>query len=515
MNFSKLLNNIGMFFKNNQFLKWILLIFIFLFFEYYVYLTDILKIRNLVSIARLVYIIICLVADLLCFFIYKKIQKTDKNNYLKMYLIVGIFIGVLYMFCTPILEGTDEPVHFLRAYQISTGHIIVKDPQIDKTLFPNEILKLYQKDRVKDYKLSIMFSKPDYKMETELLKRNIPVQYSPVQYIPQIIGIWTAGILNLSPFMMVMLTRLMNFITWIVFSYLAIKTMPYKKNFMAILCLAPAVLSLVTTASSDIFLNSMALLYIAYILKIYDSKKELSTKEKVLLTILSIGISLCKTVYFALTLLLFIIPKRSFKDNITKKLLFIFIVILVSLSIDLWWYIASLGSGINIGASEQLHFILNNPIQYIFIFFRTFFDNFYYYLSNFVAGQEMCFGKARISSCLVILYMAITIFSLFCNSKKVKITPLIKLLFWGIFFMVLIAVSTIMYIDWTPRHWAIGYYIIRGVQARYLIMFLPLLVLTFNTDMFKIKNEKRLFIVAAILNTLIFIQTFASLLTRK
>lgn len=431
---------------------------------------------------------LCIISNIILLFMLKKIPKI-KENFCKLFLLIAIPIGLLYIITIPIFAGTDEPLHFFRAYQISEGTISVDSDNYD-TKIPENVLNLHYRKIKENYVPFRGFEKLENDNRVILPIDDAASQYSPIQYIPQILGIKIGEFLNLSPMMIVLLSRILIFSTWCILTYFSIKIFPYNKLLFLLVCLSPALLSLVSTTSGDIILNSFSFLFISYILKLFHDKPKLKFKNIILLLLLCVGISLCKTIYIILTLLLAIIPFECFESK-NKKWFYVISIWIISFISDISWVTLS---SLNLtspesNSMEQLRYILSNPIDYIFIICRTFLGDFYYYITNFFSGSEMCYGKVNIPSILSISYVIIFLLSLEYN-KNTEEFKNIKYLFWLIFLLIFGATVTALYINWTNIVGGIGYSTIEGVQSRYFIMLLPLILITFKVNtFFKIKQN--------------------------
>ena len=301
--------------------------------------------------------------------------KTKNISFEKKYLIIGFIIGSLYLISIPMMKGTDEIPHFFRIYRLSEGEIVVKDKEfitMPKKIFeyadPSD-LKFYSKESLTGGYGEI----GTFEMQNV---NNNSANSTPFQYIPQTIGCLIAKLFNLPPFFMFYTIRIFNFIFWMVLSYLAIKRMPIKKEFMLILFLAPSILSLMSTMTGDSVLNASAFLFISIIVDIYYNKKDINSKDAITLFILAVIISSIKTVYFPILFLLLLISKKQFKNFKLSKAKFIFLVLLISISVNLIWNTAiSTTSSDLLGddlSRRQLEFIFSNPLQYLLIFFKEF-----------------------------------------------------------------------------------------------------------------------------------------------
>ncbi len=455
-------------------------LFILIFFGIYSISYLKIKISNIPNILFILFLISFVFSIISYLFIKKYIEKNAPIE--KIFLITSIIIGTLYVFSIPILAGTDEPAHFYRAYQVSQGVFVDNSDNYDLEI-EKDLLDLHYRKIKDNYKPEVINKKLDKSDKVLLPEKDAIGSYSPLQYIPQALGIKIGLLFNINPVFTVILSRILILIVWIIFGYKAIKIFPYNKLLYFLFLTAPAILSLTSTCSGDILLLGSSFLFVSKVLDYVKNKTPIKMKDIILLSLLTIFISISKTVYFLLILLVFLIPKESFKNN-KKRYLFLIYIMFLAIIIDLGWnYLASfydLGTYNN--TKDQILFVLKKPITYMFIFLRTFIENIYYYIINFFAGNEMCYAKVSIPSLLSILYVYLVIISCSKNEFKKKAYKEIGL-FWIIFIFILGAISTAMYANWTNVIEGIGYYQILGVQSRYFVMLIPMLLLPIKIKM--------------------------------
>lgn len=470
---------------------------------------------------KLVFVVLILLINIFIFaftiYIDKKMNKDiTKIKIEKIFLIESIVLGLLYLIFIPAILGTDELPHFLRPYQISVGDVVVKEPELNETLIPSDFVKFVQSGDgyAHRYSKDNIFKSVDYSNMENLWNGDVTsINYSPIPYIPQLLGFYISRLLALSPLLTMYCVRFMNLIVWIALGYFAIKLLPSKKLFALLLYTSPAVLSLVSTCSGDAFALGLFFLIIAYILNLRSTGKNLTKKSYIVLLLLSIGISTFKIFYVLYILLLILIPVKSFGESKKKKIIALCVIFGLSLLLDFGWFILSSGSSLSSETtSQQIQFILSNPLKYVFIFINTYINDVYYYVTNFVAGTEMCYGLARINQLFVMIYLATLIISYFDNTKMPEIKLSHKILVALIILAIFGLVSTTLYLDWTSKRVGIGSTKITGIQSRYFFpLIIPLLLLLPKTKL-KFNNYKILVVSGLIMNGFMLLDTIKSLL---
>lgn len=395
--------------------------------------------------------------------------------------------GIIMMFIMPPLQAPDEPVHFYRAYEISQGGMVTDNTSEGVgSYLPKSIQKMedlleakrisfnpYEKVNFEGFKEAL--KEPLNKNDKEFYVYPSAAVYAPVQYIPQSIGIALGNLLNLPVLMVFYLGRLANLIVWALLIRYALKIVPFGKNILAITALFPVCLQQAASISPDAMLNGISILFIAYTLSLSESKEELNIKHKLLILAMAVFITLSKIVYLPIVLILFLIPKERFKNG-NHYVIFIVLVGIISLLITGSWmkYVdARLGLdfapflGVNTGM--QIKYALTHPFRYAFIIRNTLFM----YSEAYIEGAIGNLGW------LDTMLPYSVIYSLFFTSIFVSVTSDMpkhrkqRILFIFIFVTSALLILSSLYAGWTP----VAHEIIAGVQGRYFIPVIPLLLM--------------------------------------
>ena len=413
--------------------------------------------------------------ELICFIIYYFVFKKDKNIKLeKIYLMMIIPIGLLYLSFFPINTVPDEIAHFFRAYEISGGHLISVSNE-------EGAVGRYYTDEIGEGLMSI----EDYHSlkkalnvkkttNTHFYRFDSSALYSFVSYLPQAIGIFVGRVLNCSIIVQAYLGRLFAFALFVFLSYLSIKIIPSKKLALFVLFFNPMLLQEVISLATDCITISVTAFLFSYILYLKNKKEKINKKQVAILCLLSIVLSLCKIVYLPICLLVLLIPKEKFDSKKKKIIISILIIALATVANLVWLSISSkfLPSNGEINSKEQLLFILRNPLKYIVILVSTYKQTgFSYMLQSF--GCSLGYGKALLSNLGIIIYIIITLMIMIFDNEDNNKNNVNKIEQWfiiGIIFVIIMLISTSLYLQWTP----LRSLDIRGIQGRY---FIPLYIL--------------------------------------
>lgn len=403
--------------------------------------------------------------------------RTKEERIEKKFLYIAIPIFLMYMIFLPLYVGHDELFHWYRVFEITEGGFL---PQIQDGstgyVMPSEVGSSLPWRRDLEYKDIIVESLRTINyFDTEFISDVTMSVYSPIQYLPQIIGVFVGKILTSSSILISYIGRLANVAICIFLLYNAIKKMPYGKNIVLILSFIPIAIEGFVSLSGDGFTISTAFLFIAYILDIREQKKKMGKKDYLVLGLLGIVLAFCKIVYIPIVFMLLLLPTESFKSN-RRRYIYVVSMICIFVLCNLTWltlanpYLKVYTDG---KSEYQISYVLKNPIRYC--------QNFLYTMQQYGMGYvEEMFGASMLWGSAVHNYtfvpiILISLMFLAClndeeikNKFKMRDSVIIVL----IILMVIALMFTSLYVQWT----AYAQETIEGVQGRY---FLPIASLIF------------------------------------
>ena len=415
-----------------------------------------------------------------------------------IFLLIAPIICIFFMITMPTFKNHDEYYHWLKAYEVSEGHLMTPiENGIQGSMMPKQVAEVLPKDwTTMDYRevkerLKIQINEDD----KEVLNPETAAVYSFVQYVPQATGIAIARLFTNNAYIITYAGRMLNMIVAIAILYFAIKIIPFGKKMLLIPAMIPIAIEGFTSLSPDAITISMAFLYIAYILHLaFDKKVEkIKLKDKIALLIMSIIIALCKIVYIPLVGLLLIIPKEKFKDNKNKIINFI-VIAGIAVVINLIWlaissrYLSTFREG---DSKIQVLLALQNPIQFIQQFLYTLnINSGNYILSLF--GSDLGWGElVKINTIVPYCLLGIYVFTAITDNKLKNRFEVYQIMWISLVVLAIIAlVFASLYVQWTT----IGNESIIGVQGRYFLPIIPLIMLLLG-NCIKVKstyNEKNI-----------------------
>jgi len=445
------------------------------------------------------------------FVIYKSIVKKKLHI---TFLIVFVSFGIITALCTPLNFSFDERAHFIKAYEgASLSFGITKRPsnwieKIDDFMVANGQTSPFDtyKERLE---YSKNFSSSNYTKSKYM--NTTAATYLPIAYIPASIGIFIGKVLKL-PFMSVFyLGRIFAVLGYALVLSFTIKKAKVAKRLIFAIGLLPAVLYTTSSYSADAMTIAFSIATVAVFLNMLASEeKSLNFKVPIIYAICCSIAVMCKMTYAPLCLLILVVPKEKFKDNINKlicKLAAIGIVGVMSL-VTIGY---SMYSGINqwkpagVYPKGQVLFILKDIPEYILIMWKFISTNFVY----FFIGSIGNFAYLGLSVNIILYGVLIALFVLAIIDNEEDILKFKK--FDKPMLALTVAISwilviTALYVTFTP----VGSVDIGGVQGRYFTpLVLPFLLLFKNNKIANSFNKEKFNYVLSVSSTLLVV--FAAL----
>ena len=226
---------------------------------------------------------------------------------------------------------------------------------------------------------------------------------------------------------------------------------------------------------------------------------------------MSIVLALCKIVYIPLIFLLLLLPKDKFKDK-KHRLLFVSSIIGISVLLNLIWLgIASTYLAFYESTGSQVTTVLKHPINFIQIFFYTILsENRLYIYTMF--GYNLGWGEAiHPYSIIPITLMLLLVLNTFADKDvNKKIDTKETLIITGIVLLIIGLIYASLFIQFTPP----GYRFILGVQGRYFLPFLPLIMFITSKINLEYKGKLNLDVITIVTCLLLNISVILTLFER-
>lgn len=434
-----------------------------------------------------------------------------------MYPVIIVILGLFYILVLPPFSAPDEAAHFVSAYRLSS-QIMGKQAVADDEFLSNATKE--EKDRIShganvlvrsgddvpgldteigqtayNMVFTQMFSKDESQGLT--VRSEIPVNTSPVVYVPQAVGITLARLLHLGYVPLVMLGRLFNLLAFAAMSYFAIRVMPFKKEIiMAVSCL-PMTLHLAASYSYDTVFIGLSMMFFAWCFYLAFEKDKVTVKDTVLLALLLILLEPGKIVYLPLAGICLFIPSAKFPSKKQYWISFISVIGAVLLSVYLvnrlvlttWATQTESYVGWSEAAGYTLSDVWTRPYDIFMVYYETFVTQLDYYLVTMLGGflGNLDPNLTVPPFCLILLCYALFISVLKREGEEVPLKGGQKWFMLLLVFLSACLVLASMLLGWTPKEMTY----ITGVQGRYFIPLLPLVFLMIFDKNLSIKVDLR------------------------
>lgn len=409
---------------------------------------------------------------------------------LMFFLLVSIVSGSVYIWNIGSFSGPDmHGAHYRAAIAVATGqnfseptergfgrinyisgsekYLNSGDGCVDNKLVTNTIAN----PLISDGGGRCIEMKDKFLTENEI---TVPViiQYPPLSYIPQAVGIKVGMIWGVQPVDAQLMARYLNLLAYIIIIALSIIIIPRGKWFIASIGILPTSLFLASSLSADSLNIAWNILFVSYIVRLYMQRKKATLKQKLIVFVLGIGLFMLKVAYVPILIIMLALKSNVMKPK-TKWLLFLSIVLLGTIMYVIW---SSSWSSLNalVDTSAQMSLIVDNIHKAIIAILLNIF-----YLPQMLLNQHIMY----------IVFAAILVVLLITHISRVRILkPKSLLEFIAVYRLQLLGIVALvgslsltyaaLLLTWTNIS-EYGWLNIQGFQGRYMVPLLPLLVIAY------------------------------------
>ena len=293
-----------------------------------------------------------------------------------LFIIISLLFGLLICFLVPPGGGYDETQHLARAWEISGGFFKPNQRFEQGPYLPIIFQQISYRNRNFITPLDRDFFQQYLKEKInidDLVDYSTKSVYFPFLYLPTSFGMWLFGrILSLPILWIYYLCRILQLLTYILITYLAIRIIPFGKWVLFLLALSPMAMLQAGTISPDAYTNAVSFLFLSWV--IHLSYRDLSmTWLRTGATLFLIALVLmAKVNVIFLILLLVVLPKREM--NKWKYLAVIAGGLLVFSVAVLYWNVRAFEkfptNATGYGVIPQMQYILSHPLIYLQTFFK-------------------------------------------------------------------------------------------------------------------------------------------------
>jgi len=412
-------------------------------------------------------------------------------NIPKFFVWVSSILGLLYIVFTPPFQSPDEVNHFYRAWHISQGNLYgekTSDNRIGGYLpkgvidFCDHFNPFIHCDSCKlDKTLWMQGMQIDYQLNDKDFNDFANTgMYFPVNYIPQVSGIWFGRIFSDSVGFSFYLGRIFNLAFWVALGYLTLSILPVFRELFLFLLLLPSSLAFHTSLNQDVFVHALGFLLMGFFLRTLFEDNRWRLYYAIIIVVFSSILTAMKPTYWPFILFIFFYPIA-----IGKLSKWVIWPILLIPSLLVLWITKDVSSELFIPFDEynpgfrerqtlnpgvnpngQLSYMINEPLKTVKVFIQSYFaslpSTFAHYLGK--AGWKALYLPGP----LVMLLFLGLIWSSQINRYNWNLKD--KFLLLSIIALLIGFFSATMYMLWCP----VGYDELRNLQGRYFILIFPL-----------------------------------------
>lgn len=442
-----------------------------------------------------------------------------------VFLTAVLLFGALYLYVLPPLSAPDEIRHYISAYQLSNRMMGLPAAGEDGRV-PIREEDWFAEDANRDYRayvtgdgalatdeegaedarvLGQMLTEETYRLIEEkglffyeeprpesgngtVLSNHLPVVTTPFGYLMPAVGITLARLLGLNSLCLMYLGRLMNLVFFAVVSYFAMKRLPFGKEVLFGVCLLPMTLHLAASFSYDVLLLAGLFYFTAHCLYLAYQAERVRAVDVLILALVMAVAGPCKMVYAPLMGLCLLIPVRKFGGK-GKWLLSAVCVAgawAVAMILVNSQTVASYATETEnyISWAEEAGFTLgmlvHQPVKLIQMFYNTLVWQAEHWHLTAIGAYLGNVDLVLDVPYLVILLLTGCLLMLAFRKpgESLVLTGGKRLWIWFLCAACAGATMFSMLLAWTP----ISSNIICGVQGRYFLPFLPILLLSWKND---------------------------------
>ncbi|MBO5372905.1 MAG: DUF2142 domain-containing protein [Lachnospiraceae bacterium] len=422
----------------------------------------------------------------------------------KVFLFAGSILAILYLLMIPPLAVPDEESHIVEAYYYSNILMGRENAPNDNTLLDAEDARA-----MRIFKATPSLSEYD-DLRTELFRTQREkgvceagrfFNYSPaITYLPGILALTAGRLLGLNGVLLLYLGRICYILWYLFMMYWFIKLMPFGKAAAFVLSILPITIQQCCSYSYDAVVIAVAFVYLAILFQLLYVDKPIKKWQIIIYSLCIFVLSMSKGgTYLSLCLLTVLVPISRFTSR-KRKWQFVVSEGILSLITFLWntmGYVmfvaaptAEQAAGTYLGEEARgAAGLLADPFGFLMLALRTFFRSGDGFIETML-GMQLGWLNIEVSRLVVygmLLLMIIAVLQTenIKGQKDIVVTAGQKgLFFFGSAVSVGIVMAS-MFMSWTPKD-AVG---IEGVQGRYFLPLLPILLLLFRTQNIVVKKD--------------------------
>ncbi|MFA6569728.1 MAG: DUF2142 domain-containing protein [Bacteroidota bacterium] len=237
-----------------------------------------------------------------------------------LFVILGLLFGTIFNFTNPPWHTNDEDRHFYAAYSISDGQFVPENKNnMSGTPLPRNLVGIVQSYQGIPYyqgsKLDKARMAPTLTMSLNekdtVFVANPSLLSNPIPYIPHAIGIKLGKIIDSNPVALNHAGRIGGLLMFLIILFFAIRITPIFKSAFFLYGLTPMVLYQASSVTYDTLNIAFTFLILALCLKFAFQTEKLSRNDWILIVSMLVLHRYSKDGYPLIPLLLLIVPAKK------------------------------------------------------------------------------------------------------------------------------------------------------------------------------------------------------------
>ena len=425
-----------------------------------------------------------------------------------------LVVGSCFALLVPAGGGADEPNHIARAVNIAHGNILAdKIPDrvgftssqdvdgVDSALYGGVVdsaLTEVAWHNMVDLHTSKddggkVYSFPTWSTQGMMSDRVVGEKQhveafsnsavnSPFVYMPFIVGYWFSRIFTSNAYAIIVAMRLFGLLAASTILFFCIRYIPVGKWIIASVSLMPTMVIFNATVTADTMTYAMCMAFITVVFKSMCENSMLSRMRWFLLLLVSVSLALIKLSYVPLIILLVLIPIANQYARSKQALLSLFGIVACTVALFIAWYLVvsdiNTGAMFDVGASPTLQkqYVFGHLATYMGLLIKQFVGQNFFSLG--VGGTLDLHGHYDFTGWITVCVLICAV--LLVDSREGNAILFRKNAIWCCFCFLFASacvfglIETALYLQFSP----VGADKIAGVQSRYFLPILPLLILS-------------------------------------
>lgn len=420
-------------------------------------------------------------------------------------LILILTAGLIYVFLFTPQTIHDEDVHIDNAYRI-TNMMLGKGYSDEEggMLIREEDLKVYQltgRNSLQNHEYVMKNNSLFAKEQQSVTVRGRELSSNPLLYFPTVIGMCLGRILGLGCFPMFYLGKIFGVLFFSICIYYAIKITPIGKSVFAVTALLPMTLQQTAGITYDSPLNAVALLTLALCLKLVYGKEKFSKWNWCALLCFGMWLILFKRGVYCFILIFVFFYFLKEKKKLNKKVIWT-VAVLFSLVIFMNRGIVaslfhSLASAETVsGEKYSFLFMIKEPLEFLKLLWSTFYTQGSIYIETMI-GSRLAWTEIVINNLLIVSFGILLVIAMLRKEEEERLIGKRDKVVFALICSGVTGAIVLAALGWTD----VGMDYIWGIQGRYFLPILPVILLLFDSAnlTFKKRNDKHILVAAGIL----------------